>query len=73
MTKDDIDMSDWTAEGDFFTQLERIKHPGENPTRHDLYCYWVDTRDLANIALNIAIKAAMRYGEAKEKKVGHND
>lgn len=68
MTKDDIDMSVWTAEGDFFTLLERIKHPGENATRHDLYCYWVDMRDLAGIALNIAVKAAMMYGEVKGKE-----
>lgn len=68
MTKDDIDMSVWTVEGDFFTQLERIKHPGENPTRHELYCYWVDMRDLAYIAINIAVKAAMMCGEAKGKE-----
>jgi hypothetical protein len=68
MTKADIDMSEWTAEGDFFYLLEQIKHPGENATRHELYCYWVDMRDLAKITLNIAVKAAMMYGEAKGKE-----
>lgn len=72
MTKDDIDMSAWTAERDFFTQLERIKYPGDNATRHELYCYFVDMHDLAGIALNIAVKAAMRYGEVKGKEHGND-
>lgn len=72
MTKDDIDLLKWTPEQDLFTQLERIKYPGENATRDELYCYWVDMRDLAKIALNIAVKAAMMYGEAKGKEHGND-
>lgn len=34
----------------------------------ELYCYWVDMRDVAKIALNAAVKAAIIYGEAKGKE-----
>lgn len=68
MTKDDLDLSKWTPERDLFIQLERIKYPGENTTRQELYCYWVDMHDLAKIAQNAAIGAALAYGEAKGKE-----
>lgn len=68
MTKDDINALNWSPEKDLFIQLERIKYPGKNATRDELYSYWVDMRDLANIALNAAIGAALAYGEAKGKE-----
>jgi hypothetical protein len=68
MTKDDISASRWSPEEDLFIQLERMKYPGKNATREELYNYWVDMRDLAGIAMNAAVKAGIVYGEAKGKE-----
>lgn len=67
MTKAELEK--WSPEWDLFDLLEKIKHPGENATRDELYCYWVDMRDVAKIALNAAVKAAIIYGEAKGKEM----
>lgn len=66
------ELAKWSPEWEIFNLLEKIKHPGKNATHQELYNYWVDMRDLAKIALNAAVKAALIYGEANGKELNND-